>query len=398
MSTETKNNAGQDTWCVLPWIHLCVRPDNVLKPCCRFISRSPTNELGVSLNDLESVGADSMNVDKYKNLRRKMLANEKLPGCQKCYTQEQHSDLTDRSSMRRFLNERFNHVRKDNLTDQFESVRYIEMSIDNICNLQCKMCSSLFSSKLINRDQFLGNIVHKKLEPNFLKLDKMDLSNLEYVKILGGEPFITPNFLKFLDYLAERSNPENITIEIASNGTTLPSQDVLECMRRFKMNYINVSLDAYGKSNDYQRWGGSYETTFDNAKEYKRLLQSKVYVAFHTVASLLTANELSKTINFLKGEHNYHVSVDFVREPEYLSLLYAPKDYISWVLDKNKDNFIAYRLIENFTSKTQLRDQYWTEFLGYVSTLDGYYNTLLEDYNPELAEFLHENKYRVIQR
>lgn len=386
-------NKKEDTWCVLPWIHLCVRPDNVLKPCCRYLSQSPTNELGVNLHDIEQIGVDAMNVDKYKDIRRKMLAGERLPGCQKCYTQEEHSDLTDRRSMRKFLNYRYSHVDRSTLTEEFDALRYIEMSIDNICNLQCKMCSSMFSSKLINRDKFLGNVVHKKLEPNFLKLDKMDISRLEYVKILGGEPFITPNFVKFLDYLADRSNPENITLEIITNGTSLPSQEVVDRLNRFKMNFINVSLDSYSRSNDYQRWGGSYETTFNNAREYGKIFD-RVYISFHSVVSILNSNDLAKTIAFIRDENNYHISVDFVREPEHLSMLYAPREYIEWALDKNRDNFTAYRLIETFTKKAEFNQAYWSEFLTNLDKLDSYYGTRLEDYNPELAEFLLANKYR----
>lgn len=387
----------QDTWCVLPWIHLCVRTDNVLKPCCRYLSQSPTNELGVSLDDVERIGVAAMNVDKYKDIRRKMLAGERLPGCRKCYTQEEHKDLTDRLSMRMFLNSRYEHVKRENLTDEFESLRYIEMSIDNICNLQCKMCNSMFSSKLINTDKFMGDIVYKKLEPNFSKLDNMDLTNLEYVKILGGEPFITPNFIKFIDYLCERANPENISLEIATNGTSLPNEEVISRMNRFKMNYINVSLDSYSKANDYQRWGGSYEITFNNAQQYWKIIKN-VYVSFHTVISILNSNHLANTLDFLIDQHKYHVSVDFVRQPEHQSMLYAPQTYIDWAMDRNKGNFTAYRLMQTFTKQASFDEQYWNEFLDRLEKLDVYYGTRLEDYNPELADFLEANKYRINQK
>ena len=384
----------KDTWCVLPWIHLCVRTDNILKPCCRYLSTSPTTELGVTLNDVKRTGVDAMNVEKYKDIRRKMLAGEKLPGCRKCYTQEEHTDLTDRMSMRMFLNNRFGHVKRQSVTEEFESVRYIEMSIDNICNLQCKMCTSMFSSKLINRDKFMGDTVYKKLEPNFSELDNIDLGNLEYVKILGGEPFITPNFIKFIDYLYERSNPENISLEIATNGTSLPNEEVISRMNRFKMNYINVSLDTYSKANDYQRWGSSHEIIFNNAQEYWRIIKN-VYVSFHTVVSILNSNHLASSLDFLTNTHKYHVSVDFVREPEHQSILYAPRSYIDWTMDKNKGNFTAYRLLETFTKQAAYNEGYWDEFLDRLKKLDTYYGTRLEDYNPELSEFLSSNKYRI---
>ena len=161
-----------DTWCVLPWIHMCVRTNNTLKPCCRYMSNSPTEELNTSLDDIHSMGTDALNSNTSMLIREKMLAGKKLSGCKKCYSQEEHTDLKDRQSLRQYMNDRFVGITKDNCTTAFDSLRYIEMSIDNICNLQCKMCTSMFSSRLINRDKMLGEPVHKKLEPNFNKFPK----------------------------------------------------------------------------------------------------------------------------------------------------------------------------------------------------------------------------------
>lgn len=385
-------NNSNDTWCALPWIHLCIRPDNILKPCCRYLANDPADTIDVNLDKIEANGTDAMNTDHFIQLRQQMLSGEKSPGCIKCYVQEEHSDLTDRVSLRQFLNDKFKHVRKENCDTNFEKVRYIEMSIDNICNLQCKMCTSKYSSKLINRDVFLNNTVHKKLEPNYYKLNNVDLSDLEYVKILGGEPFITPNFSNFIDYLIDRSHPENVSIEIVTNGTEIPKDEIIEKLNRFKFLWINVSIDAYAKSNDYQRYGSSYIKTFENACKYKEIFQ-KTEISFHSTISLLTANHLADTLDMLTEKHQYHVSVDFVRDPEYLSLLYAPATYLDWVLEKNKKNRTAYRLIENFVKNSKYNKKIWNDFFDKNKKLDSFYNTKLEDYNLELVEFFRLDKY-----
>ena len=177
-----------DTWCVLPWIHQCVRPDNSLKPCCRFQNPKDDTRIDITLDDLDAQGIAVMNTANLTTLRSNMLAGIKSPGCTKCYDQE---GTDNASSLRTYINNRFPNIQQEHCTAQFDKLRYIEMSIDNICNLQCKMCDSKFSTKLINRDRFLGEEVHKKLEPNFRKYDNTDLSNLELVKVLGGEPFMT---------------------------------------------------------------------------------------------------------------------------------------------------------------------------------------------------------------
>jgi sulfatase maturation enzyme AslB (radical SAM superfamily) len=181
-------------------------------------------------------------------------------------------------------------------------------------------------------------------------------------------------------------------LEIVTNGTSIPGEDVITRMNRFKMNYVNVSLDTYSKANDYQRFGSSHEVTFNNAQAYWTVFKN-VYVSFHTVISTLNSNELASSLDFLIDKHKYHVSVDFVREPEHQSMLYAPPSYIDWALDKNKGNFTAYRLLETFTKQASYDEGYWEEFLERLEKLDTYYGTRLEDYNPELAEYLVANKY-----
>jgi sulfatase maturation enzyme AslB (radical SAM superfamily) len=377
----------KDTWCVLPWVHLCVRTGNVLKPCCRFINNSDSDV--VDLDDVDKKGIDAMQINAFVDLRSRMLQGKKTPGCQKCYVQEAKNSGTT-TSMRQYHNSLWSDVKKENCTTNFSHVRYLEMSVDNICNLECKMCESKFSSKLINRDMFLKNPVYKKLEPSFRKLDLVDLSGLEKVKILGGEPFITPNFSKFIDYLIERANPSNIFIDIVTNGTKIPSDSLIKKLNKFKSININISLDSYDKSNDYQRYGSNYLQTYKNSLKYKQIFENAEF-SYHASITTLTANKLSKTLNFFENNED-HYSVDFVRYPEHLSLLYIPTMLAEWIQDKNKDNATALLLIKNFLKESEYNEMHWQKFIETTQSLDKYYNTELINYNPELYNFLTETR------
>jgi len=388
MSTDYNKS---DTFCMLPWIHLCVRPDEALKPCCRYLTLD--DPVNVNLDALKNNGIQEMNNDYLKKLRQDMLDGVKREECTKCYIQEQNSELTDRKSLRKFLNYRFSPYLKEQYTNEFDCVRYVEMSLDNICNLQCKMCDSKFSSKLQRRDEFLEEVDrYKKLQPSFDKFKNIDLSNLVYIKLLGGEPFVSPNFIKFLDYIEQRADPSKIKLEIATNGTKIPSKKIIEKLDKYEMLFINVSLDAYDKVNDYQRFGSTYEQTYKNAQTYEKIFKN-IHVSFHCAVSLLTANKLADSLNFLIEENNYHVSVDFVRYPRYLSLLYAPQSYIDWVLDKNKDNKTASKLINTLVKSGKYNEKHWFEFLHTTKKLDGFYNTNIKDYNPDLVAYIEENGY-----
>lgn len=374
--------------CSLLWTHMCVRTNNTLKPCCRFQSNNPTNEFKETIDSVEANGINALNSEYFKNIRQKMLAGEKIDGCIKCYAEENIAD-SSKLSMRQYYNKNAESLFDSNLTTNFDSVRYIEMSIDNICNLQCKMCDSKFSSKLQNRDKFLNNTVHKKLEPNFTKLKNLDLSNLSLVKILGGEPFITPNFEKFLDFLNEKSDPSKITLDIISNGTSMPSASIIKKLEKFENSWISISLDSYNKSNDYQRFGSNYLKIYENAVKYQQILKN-LEISFHITTSVLTANHLAHTLDFLTNE-GYRYSVDFVRDPPYLSILNSPTLFLEWILEKNKNNAVATSMLKNIAIEHKFDKAEWEKFLNINKKLDNYYKTNLKDYNSELFQFLNEH-------
>lgn len=377
---------SNDTFCILPWTHLCVRPDNTLKPCCRFLSDNPSNEFKTTLDDISSLGEQSMNSDYFKDLRTKMLNGEKIKGCQKCYTQEQNKN-SKMLSMRQYFNNIIK-VDENEITTDFYKTKYIEMSIDNICNLQCRMCDSKFSSKLQKRDQFLGNTVFKKLEPNFYKLSKLDLSELTEVKVLGGEPFITPNFEKFIEFLSNNSNTKNITLTVITNGTNVPDQKIIEKLNKFKFIFVNISLDSYDRANDYQRIGSSFEEILKNSQLYLKLI-TNCEISYHSTISVITANKLHKTIDFFEKTKSMY-SIDFVRDPEYYSLLYSPDKFKNWILETNKVNDVSYNLLKTFMFQQEYNEDVWNTFLDITKKLDKYYQVELKEYNPELYNFLIE--------
>lgn len=375
-----------NTFCILPWTHVCVSTAGHVIPCCRYQAPKPN----VSLDMLNDKGIQVLNTEDYKQIRTKMLKGEKIDQCKKCYFEEENNIY----SYRNYSNDIFS--KQDQIIDtvNFKQIRYIEISLDNICNLQCRMCSSRFSSKLNPRDQKLTQYdwnkhfykVYKKLEVDYSFLDKEDLSELKEIKLLGGEPFMSPNLLKFLDFIIHRSNPQNITLFIASNGTHIPNQDILEKFKYFKTIKIIVSLDSFSKANDYQRYGSSYLEIWNNIKTYIELIPN-LELGTHSVISLYNANKLDVTINHLESNNVYH-RLDFVRNQE-MSLEGAPEDYRLWLLEQNKGSQRAQDYIKNIISKCETNEKMWEMFLKNTKILDQYYNISLKDYNEELYYFLN---------
>ena len=323
-----------------------------------------------------------MNTEYLDKLRQDMLTGATRPECKKCTIQEKTT-----RSMRNWLNDRFDHITREDCDKNFLSVQYIEMSLDNICNFQCRMCTSKFSSKLQLRDKHFGLKVSKKLEPSFRKLDNIDLSNLQEIKLLGGEPFMSPNFEPFIDYISEKSNIENIKLSISTNGSKKLDSILIEKLNRFHDVPIHVSLDSYDKSNDYQRVGGNYSEIFENSLYYSKMMK-KTYVKYHTTVGIYTANHLSKTLKVFdkhnKNPEYKNYTIDFIRDPDWQSLLYAPDSFKQWIIDTNSDHKFARDNLITFMKNSKYDEDLWNELLSKTEQYDEYYDQSLKDYNPEL--------------
>lgn len=377
-----------DTFCILPWTHVCVSTNSKVIPCCRFQFPKPS----VPLSTLNEQGTQALNVPEYNDIRTKMLNGDKVDQCKKCYFEEQNNI----SSYRDYSNNNF--IKKDDNieTNKFLEMRYLEISLDNICNLQCRMCSSRFSTKLILRDQELSKYswnsenyaVYKKLEIDYSFLQKEDLSKLQEIKLLGGEPFMSPNFLTFIDFIIDNANPENITLFIATNGTHKLTDIFREKLKRFKLIKIRVSLDSYSKSNDYQRYGSSYKEIWNNMMEYINSLPN-AEIGTHSVVSIYNANKLDDTINKI-NDNRVNCRLDFVRNQE-MSLTFVPDDYKEWLLQQNTKNNYAKEYISNILSSSKPNLNIWNIFLKNTKIVDDLYGISLKDYNSELYDFLSSN-------
>ena len=62
-----KNFLDNNAFCILPWTHLCVRPDEKIKPCCRY--QITEDVIDVNLDKIKAQGIEAMNTPYLKNLR-----------------------------------------------------------------------------------------------------------------------------------------------------------------------------------------------------------------------------------------------------------------------------------------------------------------------------------------
>jgi MoaA/NifB/PqqE/SkfB family radical SAM enzyme len=75
------------------------------------------------------------------------------------------------------------------------------------------------------------------------------------MQLQGGEPFISPNFEEVIDLVEEQIDLKDVHLYITTNGSTIPSDDIVNKLREFKLIDLSVSIDSSHKVNQYIRHG-----------------------------------------------------------------------------------------------------------------------------------------------
>ena len=368
-------------FCSLPWVHLRLDSSDHgqtgVSPCCKFNS-DEWDRLNFDNHVKHGIGK-AMNHESFKQIRNDMLNGIPIKGCIDCYA----DDDVHGYSMRTAANDSYE-ITNEKLTQEFFHTKFIEVSLDNTCNLECKMCSSFNSTKLRRRDKLLGKYVHPNqvCEPDLL--DDLDLSHVEKIKLVGGEPLLSKHHLPFL---RKFPNKQKLSLLYNTNATIVPSGETLDIMTSVnELNFI-ISCDGIYKYNDYQRWGSNFESIIEKGLKIKNTFDNIKWFTFLNTFTLLNLNAYTKTIEWFK-QNNIDTMSNW-GEGE-LNVCHAPDWYEEWILEENDCPEV--RSYFNGRQERKYDPKKWQEFINLIKVTDEMYGTHLEDYNPELAEQLDKHK------
>lgn len=214
-------------WCAAIYKHTSITKNGVF-PCCR--SDEKICDFDGNLNDI-------LNHPRYKKIRTQMENGIRINGCEKCIIEEE----CGKKSWRQVYNER-------NGTNNTVELKDLEIAFDNICNLACHACSVDWSSqwgKILNPDKSLKEFIWNT--PTITNISKIN-----YVKFLGGEPLINRRHRDFLKSIDDLSN---LHVQYVTNGTQkLKKEDHILFSKCASVSF-NVSIDGFGKLNEKVRPG-----------------------------------------------------------------------------------------------------------------------------------------------
>jgi len=377
------------TFCILPWMHVQYKPSGQSKPCCRYDNVKEYRDFDERLKNTDKQYEDNLSelfVDRSKKLviqkssieetfnseywnkaRDLTIENKPLSGCHKCYAEEQvpgEVAVSMRLGSNIMYNNGYLHKKP-----KFEkpSLEFLEVGFGNYCNLACLSCNSSLSTTWHDNEVALNEIASPSIKRTvFPKLDNIQfnlqdetLQTLKLVKFTGGEPMINPEFIKFIDLICEKGHPENISLEIYTNCSYIPSPKLLENLVKFKHIQLNLSIDAFGSVNDYVRfgskWSGDNKQTVSRAIDFwleQGLKNNGLYIIMSTTLSILNIFEIPKLMawwmkkfkdsgnkivvnrnNALPDEYDGFFKLQVAFDPGYINVDVLPKDYYKDVID-----------------------------------------------------------------
>jgi len=242
----------------------------MIAPCCQAQAR------------VEPVDSFDFAKSPYLNqLRDCFDQGEKPKECDSCWNTEKHGHKSRRQSAIEFF--------QDAEPDRTIQLQSIDHSATWACNLACIMCgphsSSLWASELDldrNELQQMGKLFQKK--NNFLK--NLDLTHIKKIHFNGGEPMLNNDQTQLLVKLEQENVLKDVFLSYNSNGTIMPSKEVVGLWGKTRLVKIFFSIDAIGSAFEYIRWPATWEQTTKNILDMKKNLPGNVMFGFNvTVAS-----------------------------------------------------------------------------------------------------------------
>lgn len=314
--------------CKAPWLSLSIRNNNQLSVCSNSsfsISTAPNSALSSELNSAE-----------LQNYRNQHFAKSPLESCRVCTERNLLGVRAQRDALNELaqtadLNSSISELKKKDLL-------LLDLNLSNVCNLKCRMCSSLRSSSWKDDQKWLSDHLSFVRAPEIplaphMRLDLEEFSNLRYLILKGGEPLFDKASRALLKQLVELGYAKRIVLTIFTNGVFV--EQSLADLKEFKELNLVFSFEGTGSLYSYIRGGTTDFNSFSNsvkaASNFKNIYTTFMYTPqayniFDLPRAIDFAANLSRE-SFINKLSSADLNTSFgniLLEPSYLSIPSLP--------------------------------------------------------------------------
>lgn len=175
-------------------------------------------------------------------------------GCSRCAEQESRGQPSVRANW-----------------NQEAPVPHAEIAVDNTCNLECVMCSSVFSHRIYRREQALFG---KPIQPKHLNRNtnwqQISWEHIQHLRLYGGEPTVSTGTQQLLQHLNTSGHIGHMDLVIPTNCVEPPDQTMVNSLRLARQVTVDLSIDAWGDLNSWQRPGADWQRVYNTLTVWRQ--------------------------------------------------------------------------------------------------------------------------------
>lgn len=312
------------TACSKSWTDVNVDFANrLIRNCCMSADYLMPEQLTIDYFD---------NSPQIQQRRIASLSGEQHPDCEYCWADER----AGRNSYRSWMN-KYNNF--ENLQPDVSDVRYIDVTLDTICDQSCLYCAADASSQIAQEENV--PIRDNGTEEDF-KIFKDWLATLSgnvVFNFLGGEPTASKRFAPMVEYISTLNL--NVRIELCTNGNTTPAlmDRLFSIIENSNMKWgVAFSNETVGTDAELLRYGLNWERFQHNFIRYAE------HPSINDITLAATVNAFSirgfaKYIQWVHQTMNKHAPdktfgwvANYVKSPRVMDIQYLPaadKHYIT---------------------------------------------------------------------
>lgn len=334
---SVKNNSH---FCPIPFFLLYTRSLGRPRLCPMALKKPRLAIEGehVSVNE-DNVGRH-WNSAEMRAIRKSMIDDLPPEDCRVCREQEAAGLKTLKAEYRTYYTETV----RDRVEEAIRADGHVsappshwDLSIGNVCNLACRICTPTNSSRLETEiehnyadvsektqrllDGYRRNkSLHVSEKTYFRDILLNRLETLQELKIQGGEPTVSPVVWETLEEIHRRGYSQSVNLMIFTNMQSFKNR-YLHILNNFR-GLLFCSIDGYGPENDFLRHPSRFSDIEENLKTLNHLnsgwrISLKTSISFYNCLTYLKLVDWAEKFfpRFLpRGELNIHD----VATPEYL--------------------------------------------------------------------------------
>ena len=336
-----------DYRCMLPWISIAANTVGTTRPCCiseDVIKRDDGTPYNLATDSIMEI----FHSNYMKDLRQEFIDGGKPKACRRCWNEEAVGKTS----------KRLNHLQKMNMVlpmVNFNTVSpkhflYLDLKLGNICNLKCRICGPMISSKWAQESlmqiPFEERKTHQsktwlvegewpRTSKTFWEEVRTLVPKIKFLDFTGGEPFMIQEHFDLLKYSVDTGSSRYQHLFYNTNGTVFP-EGAEELWKNFARVEIAFSIDGLGKRFELERSGARWEEVNANIQRFREMKTrlSNIELQVNPTVSIQNVYYLEELCAWIAEQNFDHENFGLVHEAAYLSIGTMPPEVKELVINK----------------------------------------------------------------